>query len=63
MSQPTNPKITASTAASREAVPVEVYERVDFDALNKKVAEYRELLREGGVEAAGAEKSFQSFIR
>lgn len=54
MGRATAQKSTASAtaAASREVVPVEVYEGVDFDALNAKVTEYRELGREHGFEAA-----------
>lgn len=53
MGSTTAQKSTASaTGASREVVPVEVYEGVDFDALNAKVTEYRELTREHGFEAA-----------
>ena len=44
--------IGANASAPREAVPVEVYEGVDFDALNRQVAEYRRVTRQQGFDAA-----------
>lgn len=44
--------VGATVSAPREAVPVEVYEGVDFDALNRKVAEYRRVTRQHGFDAA-----------
>jgi hypothetical protein len=42
----------ATSPAPREAVPVEVDAGMDFDALNRNVAEYRALSREHGFDAA-----------
>jgi hypothetical protein len=44
--------VGSTVSAPREAVPIEVYAGIDFNALNRQVAEYRSLSREHGFDAA-----------
>lgn len=44
--------VGAAASAPREAVPTEVYDGIDFESLNRRVAEYRSISREGGFDAA-----------
>jgi hypothetical protein len=43
---------TDAIARPREAVPASVYDGIDFDAINAKISEYRQIVRAEGFDAA-----------